>query len=148
MRHSRNRFRRSFFLVRARLAVQVIFKFFPEFFYETNRRHRCGIAERTKSSSQHVLRQVLHVVDVFLHSAAGVEADESLFQPVGAFAAWDAPSAALMLVELHGAQGKFHDALRIVNHNHAARTQHGSGFRDGVEIHGYVNLVSFQNRTG
>ena len=61
------------------------------------------------------------------YPAASMETDQRFFQPVGAFAARDAPSAAFVLVELHGAQRKFHDAGRVVEHDHAARTQHGAG---------------------
>ena len=40
----------------------------------------------------------------------GVEPGEGFFQPVGSFPARDAPAAAFMLVELHGAQSEFDHA--------------------------------------
>src|SRR5882672_8992827 len=57
----------------ARLAVQMVFKFFAELFDERHGRHGCCIAQRTKRSSQHVLGKVIHVVDVFLYAATGVK---------------------------------------------------------------------------
>src|ERR1700722_5398817 len=46
--------------IRARLAIQMIFKFFSEFFHEPDGRHRGRIAKRTKCPPEHVLGQVLH----------------------------------------------------------------------------------------
>src|SRR6266571_5377939 len=99
----------------------------PELLPERDRRHRSRIAQRTKRPPQHVLRQVLHVVDIFLHAAARMETNQSLLQPIRPFAAGNAPSATFMLVKLHSAQRKFHNALLVVHNNDTARTQHGSG---------------------
>src|SRR5580704_16032852 len=46
---------RSRSLKRARLAVQMIFKFFAKLLHNGNCRHSCGVAQRAKSASQHVL---------------------------------------------------------------------------------------------
>ena len=81
--------------------------------YERNRRHRRRIAQRTERPTQHVFRQVLNVVDVFLHAAAGMKTHQRLLQPVRALAAGNAPSAALVLVELHRPQRELHDALLV-----------------------------------
>src|SRR5438270_10228354 len=101
-----NLFNRALLLVRAWPSFQVVLKFFSEFLYEGDRGHRRGVAQRTEGSAQHVLCEILHVVDIFHHTAATMEADERFLEPIGAFAAGNAPSATLMLVELHGAQGK------------------------------------------
>ncbi len=55
--------------------------------------------------------------------------DQRLLQPVRSFAAGNAPSAAFVLIELHHPQRKLHDALRVVKHDHAARTQHRAGLQ-------------------
>ena len=70
MRHYRMLLRRAFLLKWARPAVQMIFKLFAELFHESHGGHRGGIAERTECLPQHVLRQVVNVVDVFLRSTA------------------------------------------------------------------------------
>src|SRR5437660_7021768 len=114
----------AFLLVRARPAFQVLFELSAELLYECDRRHCCRIAQRAECPSQHVLREVLHVVDVLLQTAASMEPDQSLLQPVRPFAAGDAPPAAFMLIKLHGPQREFHDALRVINDDHAARSQH------------------------
>src|SRR2546421_1130234 len=43
--------------------------------------------------------------------------------PVGTFAAGDAPSAALVLVELHDSEGEFHHAGGLVKDDHASRAE-------------------------
>src|SRR5689334_25022351 len=60
-----NLFDRALLLVRAGAAFQVIFEFFSEFLHESNRWHGRCVAQRTKCAAQHVLRQVLHIVDIF-----------------------------------------------------------------------------------
>src|ERR1700690_1250676 len=80
-----------------RFSIQMIFEFFPEFLHDGNGRQRRRIAQRAKRAAQHVLRQILNVVDIFFHSGAGVEAGERLFQPVRAFAAGNAPATTLVL---------------------------------------------------
>src|SRR5277367_1099615 len=62
------RFRHACFLEGAWLAVQVIFKLFSEFFYECHRRHRGCVSQRAERFSQHVFREVINVIDVFLYS--------------------------------------------------------------------------------
>src|SRR5258708_39802941 len=79
-----------------------------------------GVAQWAESSPQHVLREVPDVVDVLLQSCSGVEAGQRLLEPVRPFAAWDAPSAAFVLVELHDAQREFHHAGLLVEHDDAA----------------------------
>src|SRR5581483_12076476 len=111
-------------LKRARVSFQVVFKFLPELFHERDRRHRCRISKRAEGSSEHVFRQVLDIIDVFLDAASGMESLQSLPQPVCPFAARDAPSAALMLIELHGSQGELHDASGLIQNYHAAGTEH------------------------
>src|SRR5689334_5248280 len=100
LRQHRQPFYRAFLFVRARPAFQMIFKFLAELFHEGDGRHRCRIAERTESPAEHVLRQVPHVVDILLQSAAGMKTLERLFEPVRSFAARDAPTAAFMSIKL------------------------------------------------
>src|SRR5208337_908395 len=104
----------------ARLAIQMIFKFFSELFHERHGGHRCRVSERTECLSQHVLSQVIDVVDVLLQPSTRMEARERLLQPVGAFTAGDAPAATFMLIKLDGAQRELHNAGRIIEHNHPA----------------------------
>src|SRR3954452_15667932 len=115
-----NFFNRAFLLVRAWAAFQVVLKFFSEFFYEGDRRHRRGVAQRAEGAAQHVFCEILHVVDIFHHSTAGMKTDERLLQPVRSLAAGNAPSAAFVLIKLHRAECEFHNALRVVHDHHAA----------------------------
>src|SRR5882762_1770958 len=123
----------------------MIFKFFTELLHNRNRWHSSRVAERTESSAQHVFREILNVVDVFLHPAARMEAVERLLEPVRAFAARDAPATALVLVELHDVLREADHAGGVVDDDHTAGTQHGAGFRDAVKIHGDVDLVRGEN---
>src|SRR5271154_5899640 len=106
VRHHRQAFRRAFFLIPARPAFQMILKLFSKLFHKSNCRHRRRIAQRAERPAQHVLRQVLHVVDVFFHPAAGVKTYERLFKPVSAFAAGKTPSTTFMPIKLHRRSGR------------------------------------------
>src|SRR4051812_35130698 len=86
-------------------------------------------------SEAHLLHyQVIDVVDIFLDSRPVVEARECLLEPVCAFAAWDTPSAAFMLVELHYAQCEFDHAGVFVAYDHTARAQEAAGLGERVEV--------------
>src|ERR1039458_4163646 len=100
----------SRFFKRARLAVQMVFKFFSELLHKRHGGHCGRVSEWTECFPQHVFREVIDVVDIFFQPRAGMEARQRLLQPVGAFAAGDAPAAAFMLIELDGAQGELRDA--------------------------------------
>src|SRR5881296_1271058 len=88
----------------ARPPIQMRFEFVAEFLDDGNRRHRCGVAERTEGPAQHVLRQIADQVDVAARPHPLMEADEQLAQPSRALATGDAPAAALVRVEPHDAQ--------------------------------------------
>src|SRR5208282_1193595 len=90
---------------------------------------------------QHVLRQIADIVDVFGHAAAGMNTSQCLLQPVGTFAAGNTPSTALVLVELHGSQGKLHHADGIIQNHHAAGTEHAARLAYLVEVHANVDFV-------
>ena len=98
----------------------MIFKLFAKLFDEGDGRHGRRVAERAERAAQHVFREVLNVVNVGFASKASVKAGERFLEPVGAFAAGNTPSAALVLVELHGSQGKLDHADGVVQHHHAA----------------------------
>src|SRR5258708_33334081 len=119
----------------------MIFKFLAELFYERNSRHRRGIAQWTEGPTQHVLRQVLHVVDVFLQAAASVKTNEGFLQPVGTFATRDTSLAALRPVKLHGAQSELHDALLVVAYDNPARTEHRSSSHHGIELQADIHFI-------
>src|ERR1700723_258393 len=89
----------------------MIFKFFPKLLYERHGGHRRRISKWAKRLTQHVLRQVINIVDVFFYTAARMKPRQGFFQPVRAFAAWNAPAAAFMLVELHSAKS----AMQVVS---------------------------------
>src|ERR1700722_14517905 len=112
--------RRALVLERAGPSFQMIFKFLAELFHEGDHRHRGRITQRTECSSQHVFRQILHVVDVFLHAPTRMEPNQRFLQPVCSLAAGNAPSATFVLVKFHRAEREFHDALRVVDDHHAA----------------------------
>src|SRR3974377_515661 len=101
------------FLVRARLSVEMIFKFFPVLLHVRNDGHRCRIAQRAKRPPQHVFRQILQVVDVLGHAAPRVKASERLLDPVCFFAAGNAPSAAFVLVKIDHPQREPHTPHRV-----------------------------------
>src|SRR2546430_7186230 len=67
-------------------------------------------------------------------SSAGVEANQSFLQPIGSFATRDAPSATLVLIKLHGPQGKLYDASCFIQHDHRSE-EHTS------ELQSQSNLV-------
>ena len=102
------------------VTVDVFFEFFAEFLDEAKGGHRGCVAERAEGAAHHVFREVLHVIDILLCAAAVVDAGESLLDPVRAFAAGDAPSAGLVLVEGDGAEGEFDDRDGLVEHDDAA----------------------------
>src|ERR1700683_5215512 len=87
-------------------ALQMIFEFLAKLLDDRDRGHGGGVTQGAERTAQHVLRKILDVVDIFLHSAAGMKASQRLLQPIGPFAAGNAPSAALMLIELHDAKGE------------------------------------------
>src|SRR5580700_11183593 len=60
-----HRLHRALFFIRARPAFQMILKLFAELFHERDRRHRRRIAQRTERSTQHILGERLHVIDIF-----------------------------------------------------------------------------------
>ena len=64
-----------------------------------------------------------------------------LFQPVGAFAAGDAPAAGFVLVEADGAQRELDDGDGLVEDDDAAGAEHDAGLADLVEVEADVDLV-------
>ena len=130
------------------LAFDVVFKLFAELLDEAERGHRRGVAERAEGAAHHVLGEVLDVVDVFLRAAAVVDAGERLLDPVRAFAAGDAPAAGFVLVEGDGAQGELDDGDGLVEHDDAARAEHGAGLAHLVEVEADVDLVGGEDRAG
>src|SRR5258708_5365785 len=126
---------------RTRSSFQVRLEFAPPLVYDRHRRNRGRIAQWTERPTQHVLGQVLNVVDVLLQSAAIMEASESFLEPVSTFTAGNAPAATFVLVELHDSQGKFDHASLVVNHHNTAGAQELSALAEGIEVH--VHLVGF-----
>src|SRR5581483_7201812 len=82
------------------LALEILLKLGAELLNKAERGHRSRIAQRAEGAAHHVLGQVLNVVDVLPVAAARVEAHQRLLQPVRAFAAGNAPPAALVLIEV------------------------------------------------
>src|ERR1700691_5072804 len=80
---------RPFRLVRVAtwFAVEVVFKLLAKLVNERDGGHGGRVAQGAEGAAQHVLRQVTNVVDIFGHTAPGMETGERLLQPVGAFAA-------------------------------------------------------------
>src|SRR5215472_5576441 len=99
------------------------------------------VTQRAKCSSQHVLRQVLDVVYVFFQTAAVVESRKRLLEPVCTFATGNAPAAALVLIELHDAQSKFHHARLIVHDHYASRAQELAALAERIKVH--IHLLGF-----
>src|SRR6185312_12294900 len=65
-------------------------------------------------------------------------------EPGGAFAAWNASSTTFVRVELDGAESDGDDVGTFVEHDYAARTSHSLGFRERIEIEGYVAFVGLE----
>src|SRR5258708_12137808 len=117
MRHHWRSLDRAFLLKRARLSIQMIFKFFSEFLHERHGGHCRRISQRTERLPQHVFGELVHIIDLFLDPPARMEPNQSLLQPVRTFATRDTPTAALVPVELHRAQSEFDDTTAIVHHH-------------------------------
>src|SRR5580692_5113488 len=129
-------------------AVQVVFKLLAKLVNEGDGGHGGCVAQGAEGAAQHVLRQITNIVDIFGHAAARVEASERLLQPVGAFAAGNTPATALVLVELHGSQGKLHHADSVVQNHNAARTEHAAGLGYLIEVHADIDFIGPKYRTG
>src|SRR5882762_10136656 len=86
------------------VAFDVVLELLAELLYESEGRHGGCIAEWAEGAAHHIFGEVLDVVDVLLAAAAVVDAGEGLLDPVGAFAAGDAPAAGLVLVEADDAK--------------------------------------------
>src|SRR5579871_1679374 len=82
----------------ARPVVQVRFELVAELFDEGDGGHGSGVAEWTEGAAEHILRKLAHERDVAFAAHAVVHALQNLAQPGGAFAAGDAPAAALVRV--------------------------------------------------
>src|SRR5664279_3737050 len=132
-------------LIRTRLTVEVVLEFLTKLLNVGNDRHRRRVAQRTEGATQHVLRQVLQVVDVLGHAAARMEARQRLLHPVGTFAAWDTPAAALVLVKLGHAKSEPNDAHLVVEDDHAARAEHRARLHHRVEVHSDIDFVRREN---
>src|SRR5271157_607532 len=137
--------RLSHLLERTRFAVEMVFKFLPVFLNVRNDRHRGRIAQRAKRASQHVLRQVIHIVNILRDTTARVEARQCLFDPVGALTAWNTPATALVLVELDHPQRELDNAHLVIEDDDAPRAQHRSNLEHSIEIHGHIDLVRSEN---
>src|SRR5262245_38312203 len=109
------------------------FKLTPPLVYDRHSGNGRSITQRAESASQHVLRQVLDIVDVFLQTAAVMETDQRFLQPICSFSTGNTPAAALVLVELHDPQRELHHAGLIVDHDHTAGAKGLSSFAEGVE---------------
>src|SRR5580658_1911812 len=133
-------------LIKVLLAVDVILKLVAELCHESDDRHRCRVAKRAEGASKHVLGQILNVVDIFDLAAAGVDAANRLFEPVCALAAGDAPTAALVLIELDRPQRKLDHAHRLVENDDAARAEHRTSLTQLIEVQPDVDLISLENR--
>src|SRR5579859_442775 len=129
---------------RAEPAFQVCFKFAAPLVDDGHGRDGRGVAQWAKGAPQHVLGQVFDVVDVLAQPPAVVEAGKRLLEPVSAFAAGNAPAAALVLIELHDAQREFDHAGLVVDDDNATRAQELAALAEGVKIH--VHLVCFFSR--
>src|SRR5579883_330378 len=127
--------------IRAGLPVQVVFKLFPELLDKSNRRHGRRIAQRAEGTAQHVFRQITDIVEVLVHSAAGMDPSNRLLQPVRSFTARNTPSAAFMLIEGNGAQRKFNDAGLVVNDDNPSGAQHRSRLAHLVKIQPHINFI-------
>src|SRR5215475_3125341 len=58
---------------RARTPIEVVFKLPAKFFHNGNRRQGGSVAQRTKRPSQHVLRQILDIIDVPTEPASAMK---------------------------------------------------------------------------
>src|SRR5262245_11390811 len=110
-------------------------KFAAPFIDNRHGRNRRGIAQRAESPAKHVLRQVLYACEVLAQAAAVVEARKRLFEPVSTLAAWNAPAATFVLVELHHAEGKLDHAGGVVKDHDAAGAKELTALAERIEIH-------------
>src|SRR5262249_31479355 len=117
------------------------FKLAAPFVHDRHRGNGRRVAQWAKCPSEHVLRQVPDVVDVFPQPATVMEAGERFLEPVGAFAAGNTPATTFVLVELHHAQGELHHAGLVVENHHAAGAKEFAALGKRVEVH--VDALGF-----
>src|SRR5262249_27492832 len=129
-------------------SLQMVRKLVAEFLHDADGGHRRGITERTEGAAQHVIRKVADQVDILSAAQAGVKSLQHFVEPACSFAARDAPAAGFVRVEVHDAARHIHHAGVFVDDHHAAGPEHGAGLGDGVVIHGNVDFVSLEDRTG
>ena len=67
------------------------------------------------------------------------DVDQHLLHPAHTFPAGRTLSAGLLFQELGEVSGHVHHAVRLVHDDHAARTHHGAGFGELVEIHLHID---------
>src|ERR1700733_518807 len=129
------------------MVLNVSLELAAELLEKADHRHGRCVAERAEGAAQHVLGEVAHVIDIFHRAVAFVEAGHRLLQPVCAFAAGDAPAAALLLVELDGAERKLDDRDRLIKDDDAGGTEHGTRLAHLVEVHANIDLVRAEDGT-
>src|SRR5579883_2255991 len=130
------------------MLLQILFKLVAKLGDEASGRHCSRIAERAESAAEHVGCKLANEIDIRRNATAFVEARQNLFQPGRALTARNAPAAALVRIELDGAQRDRDDVGVFIEHDDAARTRHGLGFGQRVEIVGDVALIRAQTRRG
>src|SRR5690348_12057971 len=106
-----------------RFAIEVRFELVAPLVDDGHGRDRSSIAKWAESPAEHILGQILDVIDVLLHARALMEPGQSFLQPVSPFATGNAPAAALVLVELHYPQREFHHAGLIIEDHNATRAK-------------------------
>ena len=87
------------------------------------------------------------MIYIFHRAVAFVDAGHRLLQPVGALAAGDAPAAALVLVELDGAECELDDRNRLIEDDDAGGAEHGARLAHLVEVHANIDFVRAQDGT-
>src|SRR6202008_2740640 len=70
---------------------------------------------------------------------------DGLLEPVRSFTAGNAPSAALVLIELDGPQRELDHADRLIDDDDAARAEHRPSFADLIEVEADVDLFGKQH---
>ena len=118
------------------LVLDVILELAAEMLEETLDRQGRRIAEGTDGATHDVAQHAVQQVQVFRLAQSVLDAMDHLVHPGGAFPAGCALAAGFFVIEEGQSFQGLHHTHRFVHDDDRAGAEHGTGFGDGVVIHG------------
>ena len=100
--------------------------------------HRRAVAKRAEGVAENALAECVELFDVAWRTLARLDPAQDLDDPIEALAAGRALAAGFMVEELDDARRDLHHAGRIVDDDHAGRTEHRARGRKRIEVHADV----------